>query len=917
MKKVLITFVLCVSSLTAFALPGDLDPTFGRSGGYVVSDLLDEHLAESPQDVAIQADGKIVIGGQRHISNMSAFDFLVVRYNADLTLDTSFSGDGFFTLNDTVEDLVNAIAIQPDGKIVAVGQGSSSLECYVFRLNTDGTLDTTFSGDGIYEVPNTGFGLSVTIQPLDNKIVVGAKGVVGQSTIFRLTTSGTLDTTFSGDGRVFLSPEHYFPLDIQLQSDGKIVAVGTDEINNFGVMSTVRLLADGTVDTTFDGDGYANTAPFAGESYAKSLMIQADGKIVVGGGIGDFGNSTVNAAMIRYNSNGSLDTTFDGDGILTFQFIEGGANYVNEIVQQADGKIVASVDTTYTLAGVEDFSLIRLNANGSFDGSFDANGLVQSQWCENGQDLLLQSDGKIVAVGQLPRAGSSNSGICTQRFETDGSVDYSVNFAAGNGRIIQPFTSIEAIAGLQNGKILVAGYSSVYDINGNLLRDLAILLRLNADGTLDTTFYDEGRFEWLNSSNSTYFFDLKIQPDGSFFVAGEGGQSGSKSGMIAKFTSAGVLDTTFSGDGVVVAGLAATRFYAIAIQPDGKVIGCGSSGQGAAPRNGKVARYSATGLLELDQFITFGIVNGSEVLECGLRSDGKLIAAGYGYDGTGENITISRLQSSNLAPELTFGTLGTVTTNMSPTLNDRATDMVVQPDDKFVISSTGIGVNGDRDLAVLRYDADGGLDPNFTENFGINGVSLIDFVLNAPNDDARTLALEPTGAVIVAGSSDDGTGEKFAISKLNSNGTLRLGWGTLGRKTLAFPNGDSRISALGYWIDGKVLAAGRAWNGTNYDFAIARYQNEGGPTAAEVSITGRVLTAGGNGIRNAVITLTSTNGTSQSVRTSSFGYFKFDGVESGATVVVSVSSKNFRFNPSSQVVNVGDKVGELYFIAEK
>ncbi len=243
--------------------------------------------------------------------------------------------------------------------------------------------------------------------------------------------------------------------------------------------------------------------------------------------------------------------------------------------------------------------------------------------------------------------------------------------------------------------------------------------------------------------------------------------------------------------------------------------------------------------------------------------------------------------------------------------------MVVQPDDKIVVSSTGFGLNGDRDFAVIRYESNGTLDTNFTESFGSNGLSLVDFLLSNPNDEANALLLEPAGQFVVGGVSNNGTGDRFALAKLNATGTIRLTWGTLGRSLTSFPNSDARITALGLYADGKVLAAGRTWNGTDYDFAIAKYQNELAPTAATVSVAGRVVTADGSGIRNALITLTAADGTMRTARTSSFGYFEFGEVQVGETIVLSISSKRYRFEPSSQLVTVNDNIGDIQFVAQK
>lgn len=917
MKKLYFLVLFLVSTSTLFALPGDLDTTFGVSGGYVVSDFLAAQVDERANDVTVQTDGKIVVVGSRFAA-VNNVDYLAARYNADGTLDTTFSGDGIFLLNNSNSDNLNAVAIQADGKIVAVGQSNSSSEAYIIRLNTNGTLDTTFSGDGIFEISGAGIALSVALQT-DAKIVIGSRGLSGESIIIRLNTNGALDTTFDTDGIVSLSPNHYEPYGLAIQSNGRIVVAGTSSIFAGGDISTVRLLTSGALDTSFDTDGIAVTSVYAGDSEARSLAIQTDGKIVVGGGPGANGSET-EAAIVRYNSDGSLDASFDGDGIkLSNLNIGSGDKYFNDLAVQTDGKILAIGDTTYSVASlfvIEDFTILRLNSDGSFDTSFDGNGIARSQWCEQGSDFALQTDGKIVAIGSQERSSNPNdNAVCTQRFNDDGAVDTSLNSAAGDGTMkqtvlsAQEFTSVEAIAGLPNGKILVAGWGEVPNQSYNTAK----LMRLNANGTLDTSFMDEGIFEFTNSSTSTFFNDLKILADGSFLVVGEAGIP--VGGIVAKFTSAGILDTSFSSDGIFTSN-AISRIYGVAVQTDGKIIGCGSNGSGLAPRNGKIVRISATGTLETDVFSNFGNANSNEIFECALQSDGKLIVAGYGNDGTSDLVGVSR-KLSTLFNDTTFGANGVVTTDISAAINDRATDMVIQPDDKIVVTSTGLNTNGDRDFAVLRFETNGALDQNFTENFGTNGISLIPFGLNDPNDEANAILLEPTGAIVVGGLSNAGTGDRFALAKLNANGSLRLGWGTLGRTLSTFPNDDAKINALGLYLDGKVLAAGRTWNGTDYDFAVARYQNEAGVTAANVAVSGKVATAKGSGIKNITVTLTDSNGMTLTAKTNSFGHFRFDGIAVGQTCFVSVFSKRFTFDHQTQVLTVNENLTDIDFIAQE
>jgi len=899
MKNLIFIIVILISSSNIFANPGDLDTTFGVSGGYYVSDFLGLQTAETVNDVVVQSDGKIIIAGSV-MPSVNQKDFLVARFNVDGTLDTTFSGDGIFTLNQGGADEVHAIALQPDGKIVAVGEWGSTGSNLVFRLMPNGSLDTTFGGGTGKVQVVAGKAVSVAIQPSDGKIVIGGYTNLNEATICRLNPDSVLDTSFDTDG-IATYPQSIRANDVAVQANGRIVFTGSFG----GDTVTGRILSNGTPDSSFNSNGFVTTAVYAGNNEGDAILVQTDGKILVSGG-GDGGDG--GALLVRYNSNGSLDTTFDSDGIRLYQINANGNNFFNAIQQQSDGKILAVGSVTYGLANTlqrYDFTLARFNTDGSFDNSFDANGVAMSQWCEEGSGIFLQTDGKIVAVGS--ENTDSDRGTCTQRFNSDGSADSTFNPNTPNGKITQNFVSVEAVRGLPNGKIMVAGWDT-----GQY--DTATLMRLNADGSLDTTFASEGIYQHTNGANSTYFFDLKVLSDGSFLVAGERGASG---GLIIKFDSSGNLDTSFSGDGIATT-INATRFYAIAIQSDGKIFGCGSSGSGVSTRNGRCVRFSTAGTDEANFFNQFntGGLNDSEILGCAFDSNGKLVVAGYSNDGTSDRLAISRHQTS-LSLDTGFGISGYVINDMSPTLNDRATDLVVQPDNKIVVSSTGLSGTGDRDFAVLRYTSNGTLDPSLYENFGSGGISLIDFGLASPNDDASALLLQPDGQILASGTTDNGTSKRFALTKLNSGGAVVLGFGTLGRATALFDNNDASASAIGFYLNDKILVAGKSWNGTDYDFAIARFENELIPSAANVSVSGRVSTANGTGIRNVIVTLTNAKGNIQTARTSSFGYFQFDEIAVGQTCIISVAAKRFTFRNPTQIISVNDKLTDVNFVANE
>jgi len=369
------------------AAPGDLDTTFDGDGKVTTNFTAGDDVARG---VAIQSDGKIVTAG----SAGNTPDFALARYNTDGSLDITFDGDGKVTTSFTAgEARARGVAIQADGKIVAVGEVgvNPNLDFALARYNADGSLDTTFGVNGLVttEFNGTDRARGVAIQS-DGKIVAVGDDGNADFALARYNTDGSLDITFDGDGKVttdifFGDSAH----GVAIQSDGKIVAVG-DSVD----FALARYNADGSLDTTFDGDGIVET-DFSGNDVAFAVAIQSDGKIVAVGR-DDFIDSDF--AIARYNADGSLDTTFDGDGKVTTDITASDAAFAVAI--QSDGKIVA-VGVDGIIIDV-DFAIARYNADGSLDTTFDGDGLVTTEF--NGSDIAhgvaIQSDGKIVAVGQ-------------------------------------------------------------------------------------------------------------------------------------------------------------------------------------------------------------------------------------------------------------------------------------------------------------------------------------------------------------------------------------------------------------------------------------------------------------------------------------------------------------------------------------
>lgn len=398
----------------ALAASGGLDTTFSGDGRQTTNFTLGS--ADEVHGLALQSDGKIVAVGDRYEpsnKNTTKHDFALARYKTGGALDTNFSTDGKVLTDFGGVDTAWSVAIQPlDGKIVVSGEKCTTgytCDVAVARYKKDGTLDTTFSSDGKQVIPfgsgdNGSYG-GLAIQS-DGRIVIGGymENAAGNYdfAVYRLNTNGTLDSSFSGDGRVnfaFGTNRQDFGENLRLQGN-KIVIVGeTCDENyahcNFGV---ARLTSTGALDTTFSLDG-KQTTDFGAEDYPYAVAIQGDGKIVVAGE--KYGSASDVFAIARYNTAGNLDTTFSTDGKQTVIF--GTWSWAQAVLTQSNGKIV--VAGVADMGSSLDFGLVRLNPGGALDLTFgpDADGKTTVNFGTNNEDeayaVLRQPDGKYVLGG--------------------------------------------------------------------------------------------------------------------------------------------------------------------------------------------------------------------------------------------------------------------------------------------------------------------------------------------------------------------------------------------------------------------------------------------------------------------------------------------------------------------------------------
>ena len=459
----------------------------------------------------------------------------LIRLNVDGSKDNSFNtGLGFYTSFGAYGG-IEKVGVQPDGKILAGGRFdfyNGTQEKAIIRLNTDGTKDTSFNQITSFD------GVVMSFSQLsDGKTIVGGgfvsyKGKV-MNNIARLNSDASEDITFDlGTG--FSSVVN----SVVTQSDGKILVGGDfSRFNGQIEKKFIRLNADGTKDTSFlTGTGFDNIV--------NTIVVQPDGKILVGGSFNQYNNVSV-GKIIRLNSDGTIDTTFSaGAGVDSSVF---------SIVVQPDGKILVGGNFSYYNLTTT-YAMIRLNADGSRDMTFDTQSLFA--FLDSVHTIVLQNDGKIIVGGDF-----TNNIV---RLNPDGSKDLTFNIGTG-------FDSyVLAIALQYDGKIIIGGYFKIF--NNDAYHNVRII-RLNSDGTKDMTFDSESGFN-PGSGFGPFVRTIALQPDNKILIGGYFSIfNGNEANNFTRLNPDGTQDTTFNiGQGFKGVLSNKSIINSISLQVDGKIL---------------------------------------------------------------------------------------------------------------------------------------------------------------------------------------------------------------------------------------------------------------------------------------------------------------------------------------------------------
>jgi uncharacterized delta-60 repeat protein len=485
--------------LASFCFAGvvTLDTTFNSTGYQVQNFGTAGALAES---MVIQPDGRIVLGGYTW-GVAGPTDFAAMRYNPDGTLDMNFDGDGKVSTNLGPFDTARVVLVQPDGKILLGGDryaGETNYDFAVVRYNPDGSLDNSFDFNGLVVTNRSAFsrerGYGMVLQPDGKILIVGTTAFSEEPgdnfptavMLVRYNADGSLDTSFNGTGTMVLS---FGSLNasanaVILQPDGKIL-IGGFLFNGFqNDLIMMRLHPNGGLDTSFSG-GIAITPVSGSNNVITTLELQADGKILAGAAVG------TGSRVLRYDSDGSIDSTLGMGAIFLTQT-------VRKIVSRPDGKILVAG----TLSGR--ITLSRYSANGVKDITFNNTGTVSTpvpnQTC-SAYSVVEQPGRKLVAGGYCFNSSSQLNSMIAMRLNetpTRALFDYDADGRAD----VSVFRPSEGNWYIQNSSNM--GVTSAhFGVSG----DLTTPGDFDGDGKADISVYrpSEGNWYRLNSSDGSFF----------------------------------------------------------------------------------------------------------------------------------------------------------------------------------------------------------------------------------------------------------------------------------------------------------------------------------------------------------------------------------------------------------------------------
>ena len=780
---------------------GDLDPTFGSGGTVRFPYVSQVGVNTTAHGVIAQPDGKVILVGSTDPRADGNTDFLVARFNADGSLDKSFGLGGLVRtdVSGGGADVAYGVTVGGNGKIIVVGSSveGSETEAAVVRYNPNGTIDTTFSDDGVRSTGYAGredVAYDVLIDAAGKLVLAGASG--SDFLLARLNTNGTNDTTFNGDG---LDLAGFGGVEaargVALLPNGQIVAGGfTTNAVGGSDFAAVLYGATGLRVSGFGEDGKRKVDIAGAADTAWGVAVDTAGRILLGGTTSVDGFPAV--AAVRLNpTNAAFDTTFSGDGIATsandlardYTPVSGGVFTSGDVVTVGGGWTFESFPSMsfrvarFTSTGAadpafstgrregslvalapapsgkflvlsRDFSVTRYNGDGSGDGTFGQdNSTASLPGGDGARDIAFLPDGRAVI------AASYLDDVSLVRYTPGGAID--TTFGT-NGRVIvalpQPSTdpdnrvtmSVRTIETQPQGGFLVAG--TLFD-----LRDIGVgagVIRFNADGSLDTTFGGGDGILRTFGSDDSGFSGLRVQPDGKFILVDDDFNANY---FYNRYNADGTDDPTVPGFSFDPGEDQLSFGPIIEFAPDGKLIGGGTDDG------------TPEGVNEEGPTTVLFRLNANWTLDTSFAGDGYLTDLP------------AHLPSGDELP-------GDARLDVSAT---------AQPDGKIILvyrnATDSESVPPYGDVGVLRLNVNGTVDTSF----GTGGTAVVDFgQVELPGSKAL---VQSDGRILISAEILPAGGNRGAdtpldvgFARLTPTGQLDPSFGTGGRVVHRFGNGE-------------------------------------------------------------------------------------------------------------------------------
>ena len=640
--------------LTRYLTNGKMDPSFGNGGKATLS-VFGSNYNEELRKLAIDTSGRIVAVG---VTFNGVQDLVaVVRYNSDGSLDASFDNDGIVTVQfvGTFNCYAEEVAIDGQGRIV-VGVSAfngANFDIAACRLLPNGSLDTSFDSDGkqIYNAGATETCEGVAIDSLDNVILSGfASTGTGNMLFVKLTSAGAFDSSFFGGGvRILSLGGTSYAYDIQVDSSGRYVFGGASYNGSNYDFIVGRMSATGALDNSFDGDGLAITS-FGTNEYILSIAIDSAGRIVAGGPVGF--NPTRDFGFARYNTNGSLDTTFASSGKGTAPVLAAD-DFPYDMALDQLGRV-------YLTGSVNNganyhIGILRLTPDGKVDTRYNAPGYTLIDFLSGSSyayDVVLDSQGRSVVSGSY-NAGGSNYDFVITRFNTDGTLDSTFGTNGMTTGSFQAGVSDEllTLAIDSQDRIIAAGYT------GN---DVGVV-RFTSAGVLDTTFNNTGKLIVDFGATGDFCRDLIIDSLDRILLIGETGPSGGHDLVAVRIIASGSLDPSFSSTGILRFDSVGEDIFGSSIWVDsqGRIYLGGYFISGGTSRTAFIDRFTSDGSNDSTWGVggaaTMAIGSGAIIQRMTINESAYTYAHLYGVNGSGSGQDVVFGQNGTNGSAFTVG----------------------------------------------------------------------------------------------------------------------------------------------------------------------------------------------------------------------------------------------------------------------